>query len=529
LVFGTYTDDQGVMWVAATDGISRVENGQCFNFTGANGLNQEIIFDIVEDESGYLWMSSAIGIIRVEKSQLNKYKEGSSSTIYWKVYGKQDELKRSECTSTASILKAPDGSLWFPMNGGIVAVNPASLTKNGTPPAVYLEKVIVDDVEIDPLQHITIPPNSRRVVFHYTALSLKSPKSNLYRYQLVNFDKRWIEAGTERQIVYTNLPQGDYEFKVIACNNDGVWNNTGASVTLTVQPHFYETKWFNVLVIIAFGFGVFLLIQWRTQSVRNKNIVLENEVAKRIQQLKQKSASLEEENREKTSILSIVSHDLRSPLNKIKGLTDLMKLTGGLSDEHKEYMAHITQSVSDGNLLIRHLLDSETLRREKEKVQFEQIDLHKFLQSWQLDVNAQFVRKNQTLILNQELVAHDFKFYSDPAILTRILDNLVSNASKFSEKGQSIWATVSVVDGVVSFSIRDEGPGISDEDKKLLFRKFQKLTARPTAGEGSTGLGLSITKALVEKLHGTIDLKSKLGEGTEFIVTFPESATPKSD
>jgi signal transduction histidine kinase len=473
-------------------------------------------------------MSAAIGIIRVEKEQLNKFKAGKLSSIYWKVYGKKDELKRSECAGTASILKAPDGSLWFPMNGGIVAVYPASLSINRTPPPVYLEKIIVDDVELDPNNHIDIPPDSRRVVFHYTALSLKSPKSNLYRYQLVNFDKQWIDAGAERQIVYTNLPRGDYEFKVIACNNDGIWNNTGASVTLTVQPYFYETKWFYALSIAIFGFGVFSFIRWRTQSVRSKNIELEIEVAKRTLLLKQKSESLEEENREKTSILSIVSHDLRSPLNKIKGLTDLMKLSGGLNDEHKEYMAHIDQSVADGNLLIRHLLDSESLRREKEKVQYEHIDLHKFLHNWELGVNAQLLRKNQILILNHESVIPNFTFYSDASLLTRILDNLVSNASKFSEKGQTIWVTVTGDGQAINFSIRDEGPGISDDDKKLLFRKFQKLTARPTAGEGSTGLGLSITKALVEKLQGTISLKSKVGEGTEFIVTFRVDAIPKS-
>jgi signal transduction histidine kinase len=525
LVFGTHTDNKGVVWVAATDGVSRIEHGQCFNYTGDSGLPQESIFDIVEDELGYLWMSAAIGIIRVEKDQLNKYKDGSLSSVYWKVYGKQDELKKSECTSTASILKAPDGSLWFPMNGGIVAVVPASLTINKTPPAVYLEKIVVDDVDLPPSSHVVISPDSRRIAFHYTALSLKSPKSNLYRYQLVNFDKQWIEAGTERQIVYTNLPRGDYEFKVIACNNDGVWNNTGASITLTVEPYFYETKWFYGLSIAIFGFGVLSFIRWRTQIVRNKNFELEIEVAKRTLQLKQKSDSLEEENREKTSILNIVSHDLRSPLNKIKGLTDLMKLSGGLSTEQNEYVTHIVRSVSDGNQLIRHLLDSESLNNEKQKnIEITPIDLQSFLHGWQMDVNAQLIHKNQKLHIDNR-VAENFIFKSEPLLLTRILDNLVSNASKFSEKGQSIWVTVRAIDGAVNFSIRDEGPGISDEDRKLLFRKFQKLTARPTAGEGSTGLGLSITKALIEKLNGTIDLKSKVGEGTEFIVTFPLTAS----
>jgi signal transduction histidine kinase/streptogramin lyase len=520
LTFSTHTDNENVIWVASTEGIARIENGKCYNFTRESELPQESIFDIVEDDLGYLWMSAAIGIIRVEKAQMNDFKEGKIKSIYWKVYGKHDELKKSECTGTAKVLKAKDGTLWFPMNGGIVAVDPASLVKNERVPDVYIEKVIVDEKEVESGAAFTVPPSVRRVVFHYTGISLKYPRTTQYKYQLVNFDRYWVDAGSERQIVYTSLPKGNYVFRVIACNNDGVWNTTGASIAFTVQPYFYETLWFYAVVIVVIGLGMFGYTRWRTRTIMYRNLELENEVAKRTHQLIQKSESLEEEMSEKNSILNIVSHDLRSPLNKIKGLSDLIKLSGGLSNEQNEYVNHIVQSVDEGDALIRDLLEAESVENARQKAELTTIEVEKFLQSWQLGVNAHLSRKKQHLQL-QNNTDEKLIITSDPLIITRILDNLVSNASKFSDKGKTIWVSVNKTNADISFSIRDEGPGISEADQKLLFKKFQKLTARPTAGEGSTGLGLSITKALVENLGGTIEVQSKIGEGAEFVVKLP--------
>jgi signal transduction histidine kinase len=237
-------------------------------------------------------------------------------------------------------------------------------------------------------------------------------------------------------------------------------------------------------------------------------------------QLKLKTESLREENRQKTSILNIVSHDLKAPFSKIKGLADLMRMTTDLSKKDKEeYLTHIQSAVDQGNHLISNLLESQTIHRETNKPFLEEIDFVKFLRDFQMDVNGQLLKKNQQL--QTQINLRSDRAFTDQKMLTRILDNLVSNASKFSDQGKSIYLRAWSDSFQLNFSVRDEGPGISEGDQKRMFKKFQMLTARPTGGEGSTGLGLSITKALVEKLNGSIRVNSKLGEGTEVVISFP--------
>ncbi|MGC4021417.1 MAG: tetratricopeptide repeat-containing sensor histidine kinase [Cyclobacteriaceae bacterium] len=243
-------------------------------------------------------------------------------------------------------------------------------------------------------------------------------------------------------------------------------------------------------------------------------------IAKVNNELKLKSEKLEDENREKNSILNIVSHDLKAPFNKIKGLTDLIAMTPNMTEEQKqEYLMHVRNSVEQGAHLIQNLLDAQNVESATNKPQAEEIDLSSFIHNFQVDISGQLLKKRQQLQIDIETKSKTLA--TDKQMLTRILDNLLSNASKFSETGESIYLRIWSDKKCVYFSIRDQGPGISFEDQKKMFKKFQLLGARPTAGESSTGLGLSITKVLVDKLIGTIEVNSRLGAGTEFIVTLP--------
>jgi|GEM_PF-3870976 len=249
------------------------------------------------------------------------------------------------------------------------------------------------------------------------------------------------------------------------------------------------------------------------------------QLTKLYAELKQKSESLEEENREKTSILSIVSHDLKAPFNKIKGLVDLMQKYDVLNKSDKEqYINHIHASIDQGNYLISKLLEAQTVHSEINLPAFELTDLAKFIHDFQVTTNGQLHEKQQQLKVEIQLQSDHTLI--DQQMLTRILDNLVSNASKFSTKGKSIYLLVWSAEQYLNFSVRDEGPGISVEDQKKMFKKFQKLSAQPTNGECSTGLGLSIVKVILEKLNGSIYVTSKLGKGTEVVVTFPELSKP---
>ncbi len=264
-------------------------------------------------------------------------------------------------------------------------------------------------------------------------------------------------------------------------------------------------RWqFLFLGIIALLVGVLAVVLYQSRK----------RVARINEQLQQKSAHLEAENHEKVSILKVVSHDLRAPFGKIKGLIELVQQQRYSSEAEKEqYFTYIRTSIDQGTYLIRQLLEAHAMHATP---YCQLIDRVQFMHEFEQTVQGQLLRKQQQL---QVMMAPDLSpFMTDPQLLTRILDNLVSNASKFSDQKKFIYLRVWTDNEFTHFSVRDEGPGISEEDQQKLFLKFQKLSAKPTAGEDSTGLGLSITKALVEQLNGTIEVHSTIGVGTEVVV-----------
>ncbi len=513
VTLSAHFDNDGIIWMATTEGICMMTNGTFFNFDQDDGLYAGNIFDIVADDQGYFWLTSAREIIRVKKQQLIDYRNKKINHIDWKIYDSNNELENSFSTAPSHILKATDGSIWFPMKRGVVVANTNSIIANTKKPTVYIEKVNIDDKEFISSERLVIPAGNQRVVFSYTAISLHYPNTAKYKYQLQPFDHDWNDASKGRQAIYTNLPTGNYTFKVIACNNDGMWNTTGASISIFKEPYFYETWWFSGLVVASFIFSTIMLVRWRTKEAKAKAIKLEKEVDKRTLQLK-------EESREKTAMINIVAHDLKAPLSKIKGLVGLMKMTSTFSKEQQEYVSYIDQSILQGDQLIRDLLDIHSFEHEDSKLELGEINLRQVLNQWQQTINGQLHQKNQILESTIE-VTESLTIFTDHHKLVRILDNLLTNASKFSEKEKNIHFKVWQTGEFINYSIRDEGPGISEEDQKKLFKRFQKLTARPTAGENSSGLGLSIIKVLVEKLRGSISVNSKLGEGAEFIVSLP--------
>lgn len=249
---------------------------------------------------------------------------------------------------------------------------------------------------------------------------------------------------------------------------------------------------------------------------------LEQRVEKRTTELKSKNERLQDLNREKDGIIGMVAHDLKSPFNNISGLMQLMELEGELTESQKLYIDQVSKLVETSKGLIQDLLDVNELEEENNTVtlKLEALHVEEFMKD-RLSTYGQVLQsKNQEI--DFDLRGTITPFNTDKAFLERILDNLVSNALKFSEKNQKIEVYCSEDHSeALHISVKDQGPGISEADQKLLFKKFQKLTARPTDGESSNGLGLSIVHTLVTKLGGNIKVDSTLGQGTTFTVVLP--------
>lgn len=242
-------------------------------------------------------------------------------------------------------------------------------------------------------------------------------------------------------------------------------------------------------------------------------------ISRYIKEIKAKNEALADLNREKSGLISVVAHDLKSPLNNIKGLAHLINLEGKLNNEQEDYVGKINELVHQGNSLITDLLDIHSHEHSGSKINKTNIKLKDFFSDWRVSFDQELIRKNQQLTITD--IPDEIEIRTDEILLTRIFDNLITNAIKFSEKEKHIFINTSLENSELKISVRDEGPGISEADQKNMYKMFHKLSAKPTGGESSNGLGLSIIKTLVKKLNGQIKVISEVGKGTEFVILFP--------
>ena len=246
-------DGRGSLWLGGrTPGLIRYRmvDGRITHYKKNDGLFDGYPSRVLYDDAGNLWISTSNGIYNANRQDLDDFADGRISTVRTVVYGIADGMKTSEASNPASQpggARGLDGKLWFTTPRGIVMLDPRHEIHNGLVPPVVLENVLVDGAAEPAGGSFDIQPGRDKIEFHYTAVSLLIPDQVRFKYQLQGYDKQWVDAGSRRVAFYNNLPPGKYEFRVIAANNDGVWNVLGASVGFTMKPHFYQTNLFRGL------------------------------------------------------------------------------------------------------------------------------------------------------------------------------------------------------------------------------------------------------------------------------------------
>jgi diguanylate cyclase (GGDEF)-like protein len=299
-IYSLLVDREGILWVSTLGGgLHRFENGRFKSFTTAQGLFDSVIFQILDDDSGHLWMSSNRGVYRVAKSDLDAVTRRKQSTIPWRLFGTADGMESSECNggNQPAGIRTRDGRLWFATLKGAVVVDPDRLSTNTVAPPVQLEEAIANKRRLDTRREARVPPGPGTLEFHYAGLSFLAPQKVRFRYRLEGFDKEWVDAGTRRAAYYTNTPPGSYRFRVIACNNDGVWNETGATFAFTLAPHIYQTRWFFSLCVGVLLFLATGLYRLRVQGLTRRKADLVRLVGERTRQLEDANQRLEQANR----------------------------------------------------------------------------------------------------------------------------------------------------------------------------------------------------------------------------------------
>ena len=266
-----YVDRENVLWIGTYDGgLGRFEDGQFTRYTTRDGLFSSGVFQILEDSRGYFWISSNQGIYRVRKGELNDFARGKTGSVTSIAYGKPDGMRNIESNGGhwPAGIRARDGKLWFPTQDGVAVIDPEQVAVNIIPPPVVIESCLVERRPVALDKPVRLSPAQTSFQIQYTAFSFANPERIHFKYKLDGLDRDWIDAGSRRTAYYSHLPPGDYRFKVIAANSDGVWNMQGTHLLIWVLPPFYRTWWFVSLMILAGAGAVLFGWQYRVSQLQ---------------------------------------------------------------------------------------------------------------------------------------------------------------------------------------------------------------------------------------------------------------------
>ena len=327
-VLSLFEDSKGRLWVGTSSGLARLFDGRlapCEGFSLALAVTQ-----LAEDNNGNLWAGCARGLYLLREPAKAVLSADSKTSISPMEISRSEGMANLEFSGSVqpSCLKTRDGNLWFSTSKGILVMDPGRYSVDPAPPLTILERIFIDgepvlDVAPLPLStnrneantgewaRVVVPPGKQRLEFHYTAPHFTHPDKVRFKYQLLGFDERWVEAGSSRIAGYSRVPPGQYTFRVIACNIDGIWNESGASVPLTIRPPFYKTYWFTAMVAFAGIAGVGGLARYATW----KRLRL------RLDRLKQQNL-LE---KERMRIAQDMHDEIGAKLTRISFLNELVK------------------------------------------------------------------------------------------------------------------------------------------------------------------------------------------------------------
>jgi ligand-binding sensor domain-containing protein/signal transduction histidine kinase len=539
-IFSLYEDRHGNIWIGTLGGgLSRLDpqTGTITSFTTSDGLADNTINGITEDNQGYLWVSTNSGISRF-----------SPETRTFKNMGLDNGIQSFEF-SQGAVLKTGANEILFGGVNGYNVIYPDRLRKNEAAPPVAItgfkifNKPVVADGE-SPLQQsimetreITLSYRQSIFSFEFAALNYTAPDKNHYAYMLEGFDKEWIYPGTGRTATYTNLDPGEYVFRVKAANNDGVWNEKGATIRITITPPFWKTWWFRVMALLLAAGAVFLGYAIRMRSLTRQQVLLQQQVRERTQSLAQKTQEerkarqlasetnreLERKNKELEQFAYVASHDMQEPLRTISSFVDLLKLhyQNSFDERGQKYMTYIVQATDRMKVLINDLLEYSRIGRKKEAAT---VDCQQLVGEVVEDLRAALSEAGARIEIGSLPVIRAY-----PTELKQIFQNLVTNAVKFRKKEMAplIKIAAEKKEGYWQFSVTDNGIGIDPAQTGRIFVIFQRLHTR-SEYEGS-GIGLSNCKKIAELHKGRIWVESTPGAGSTFFFTVGEYDETESD
>lgn len=508
-----YQDPSGYYWIATDKGLDRFDRSTntFTHYDVDNGLPAAAVYRILPGSDGYLWISTGLGICQfsIEKEQAELLTLG-------------EHIKAQQFSSAA--LQTKDGKLWFGSVNGIYSFYPGKISKDPNPPKVVITKLLINNEEVHPQskgspleEHIS---KTKRLVldhrqssvfsFEYVGLNYNMAAKNQYAYKLEGFEENWNYVGNLRNASYTNIDPGTYYFRVKSRNSDGLWNEEGEAIEIDILAPWWKSTWayiLYVLVLLLAGIGI-------RYSEKNRITLLHN---LRLAQLERDKA--EEIHQIKSRFFTNISHEFKTPLTLILGPLERILISNQGNGSLKNQISMVYRNAQRMLRLVNQLMDFRKAELGELKMNPCHRDLipvlNDIVQAFKLEAEKRGVN------LSFESDVRQLDIWFDHDKIDKILFNLISNALKHTTTGGSIRVTVkgeSKHKSFLSVAVEDTGRGISKDDLVRIFDRFYQSSK---SNKGS-GIGLALTKSLIDLHHGQIEVESKLGKGSKFVVYLPK-------
>ena len=269
-VYGLLVNSDASILAATPSGLVGWRNGSLQTLTVRNGIPCDVIYSLISDQKATLWLYAVCGVIAIPNAELQRWWKSPNATVKSRLFDVFDGALPMSTPFRPNASQSPDGRLWFANENVLQMIDPLHLEENPIPPPVHVEEIIADHKNYAPRDGLRLPALTRDLEIDYTALSFVAPQKVRFRYKLEGHDSEWQDPGTRRQAFYADLRPRNYRFRVIACNNDGVWNEEGATLAFSVAAAWYQTWWFRGASLVVFLALLWALYQWRIQQVKRQ-------------------------------------------------------------------------------------------------------------------------------------------------------------------------------------------------------------------------------------------------------------------
>jgi signal transduction histidine kinase/ligand-binding sensor domain-containing protein len=557
-------------WVGTINGLNKMildkdhpDQIRFRTYTTGSGINSNQISSLHEDAQGYIWISTNVGICRLNPV------DGSI-----KIIGLKYNIRSREYLSDAVCFDPSTAEILFGSVNGVTVVKTEHIYRKTLPPKMVINQLSIFNKDVNVGEVVngrvilenSLSQTPKLVLTHregvfgfgFAALHYSSPDFNSYAYKLEGFDVDWNEVGNQRNATYTNLSPGTYRFLVKGANSDGVWCERPAELTLVILPPWWKMLWFRLLLVIVVCLLILLIFNYRLRSLHRQKLVLSQMVALRTEELSEMNIQMEERQEEitsqneelqlhrqhlekmvdertlelrkakdkaeesdrlKTSFLANMSHEIRTPMNAIIGFSSLLEDEVIESDERKKYVDMIKTNGDALLAIINDILDISMLESNQLVLNLSSFCLDDLMK----DIYAYFDYSNINHLEFKLLMPHrqqPLMLYSDSMRVRQVMNNLLTNSFKFTFHG-FVRMGYQISDDRVVLFVSDSGLGINDNDKKSIFNHFRKIDSDTSKYHPGTGIGLSISKRLVDLLGGKIWFESEVNTGSTFYVSFP--------